>query len=653
MALGDLRRTIGPYEVQEVIGYGGMSTVYRALQHELDRTVAIKMLLPAYLNDASFRARFQSEARLIARLRHPNIVGIYDVSEDDGQPYLVMEYLEGITLHAAIVQRRQQELVFSPAEALDLLRPLANALDYAHSRNVVHRDLKPENIILTAHGPVLTDFGLAKLLQEESATVSIVMGTPAYMAPEQIESQPIDARTDVYAMGVMLYELLTGHVPYEGTSAVAVAQAHLSEPIPSLASLAPDLELTPQIDAICQRAIAKDKDDRWPSAGALIRALDDAIGAGQTQPADRPTVLSPIRPSGAAPRRVVAPVPRQQRPARNKPRPGVLVLLILLLALVVGGLWGGRYLATRSAPGTGADEARTAAIVAAEPPAITNEPALALGTMVTAEPTGEPTPTPLETSTPDGSVRGVVQAPTGANLRSGPGTAYPVIGGLPDQAMVTVLQQAEGWLNVAAETGARGWIATTLVDVRSGDIASLPRGEIPPPPATQAPTEQPAPTQAPASTAPSTSIAPGEAVRLEDTAFVGGFRNRGASVYGGRTATWVYGQGSGYSSMSATFRLDQAPSGVARLTIEGMDSEDAARTPLQVTVNGVGLFEGASPFPNDDLPLESGRWDALTLDLDPSILAAGSNTIIITNLGRGGVGLPPFVAVDYAIITLP
>ena len=222
MALGDLRQTIGPYEVQEVIGYGGMSTVYRALQHELDRTVAIKMLLPAYLNDASFRARFQSEARLIARLRHPHIVGIYDVSEDDGQPYLVMEYLEGITLHAAIVQRRQQGLVFSPTEALELLKPIANALDYAHSRNVVHRDLKPENIILTAHGPVLTDFGLAKLLQEESAAVSIVMGTPAYMAPEQIESQPIDARTDVYAMGVMLYDLLNGHVPYQCTLSLGV-----------------------------------------------------------------------------------------------------------------------------------------------------------------------------------------------------------------------------------------------------------------------------------------------------------------------------------------------------------------------------------------------------------------------------------------------
>jgi hypothetical protein len=228
-----------------------------------------------------------------------------------------------------------------------------------------------------------------------------------------------------------------------------------------------------------------------------------------------------------------------------------------------------------------------------------------------------------------------------------------VIGGLADQSAVTVVQQAEGWLNIVAGTGERGWIAAALIDVRSGDIASLPRGEIPPAPATQAPTEQPVPTQGPAPAALSASIAPGEALRLEDTAFAGGFRNRGASVYGGRTATWVYGQGSGYSSMSATFLLDQVPSGGARLTIEGMDSEDAARTPLRIAVNGVVLFEGASPFPNDDLPLESGRWAALPLDLDAGILVAGPNTIVITNLSRGGVGLPPFVAVDYAIVTLP
>ena len=225
---GQVRKTIGPYQVQDVIGHGGMATVYKAFQPELDRTVAIKVLLPAFVNDAAFRFRFQREARLIARLRHPNIVVIYGVGEDEGMPYLVMEYLQGTTLHAAIRQRRRQGVVFSPVETLELLRPLANALDYAHTRDVVHRDLKPENIILTGDGPVTTDFGLAKLVQEEAATVSVVMGTPSYMAPEQIRAEPVDRRADVYALGIMLYELLAGQVPFTGTTPVAVAQAHLS-----------------------------------------------------------------------------------------------------------------------------------------------------------------------------------------------------------------------------------------------------------------------------------------------------------------------------------------------------------------------------------------------------------------------------------------
>lgn len=663
MTSGDLPQTIGPYTVLEVIGHGGMATVYRALQRDLERTVALKVLLPVYLHDPSFRARFQLEARLVARLRHPHIVGVYDVSEDDGQPYLVMEYLDGITLHAALVERRQQGRVFSPSEALNLLRPLANALDYAHSRSIVHRDLKPENIILTSHGPVITDFGLAKLLQEEAATVSIVMGTPAYMAPEQIEAQPVDARTDVYALGIMLYELLSGRVPYEGTSPVAVAQAHLSQPIPSLASLVPDHDLAFEIDAVAQRAIAKSKEDRWPSAGAMVAALQDAVAAGAVQPSDRPTVSLPVPPP--IPRSVVLPAPRVQRLPKQESRSGALLLVIPLLAVIVGAILGGRSLLTRSAGTSSEQQPGASGVVAAEPastilpsPILTPSPGLSTEGM-TAVATVAATPTLASTPAPAAAVRGVVQAPTGAFLRSGPGTDYPVIGGLPDQTVVTVSQQIEGWLDISAETGERGWLAAVLFEPRSGDIAALPQGELPPTP--QVPTQQvPAtpiptlvpdePTQAPPVAAPPAQ--PG-ALRLEDTDFVGGFRNSGASVYGGRSATWVYGQGSGYSSMAAMFSIGQVVPGLAHVTIEGMDSEDPAKTPLRVEINGVVLFEGASPFPNDDLPLETGRWAALVLDFDAASLRSGVNTLTITNLKQGRRGLPPFVALDYAVVTLP
>jgi hypothetical protein len=142
-------------------------------------------------------------------------------------------------------------------------------------------------------------------------------------------------------------------------------------------------------------------------------------------------------------------------------------------------------------------------------------------------------------------------------------------------------------------------------------------------------------------------------VRLEDTSFDGGWRNRGASVYGGRTATWVYGQGSGYSTMTATFNSDAPAGGTATLTIEGMDSEDSTKTPMRVTVNGVTLFEGPNPLPNDDIPLATGNWGELTLQFDAAILHAGANSISITNLARGSVNRPPFIALDYALVQLP
>jgi hypothetical protein len=208
------------------------------------------------------------------------------------------------------------------------------------------------------------------------------------------------------------------------------------------------------------------------------------------------------------------------------------------------------------------------------------------------------------------------------------------------------MQQADGWLEISAATGERGWLAAALFDLHSGDVGSLPQAELPP--LAQVPTQAPVPTDPPVAPAQS-----GAVLRLEDSAFTGGFRNKGASVYGGRTATWVYGQGSGYSSMAATFIVDQAAPGVARLTIEGMDSEDRAKSPLRIGINGITLFEGASPFPNDDLPLDTGRWAALPLEFDAASLRPGVNTITITNLSQGTVGLPPFVALDYVVIELP
>ena len=658
MALNELKRTIGPYQVLDVIGHGGMATVYQAWEPELERVVAIKVLLPAFVDDAAFRFRFAREARLVARLRHPHIVGVYSFGEDEAVPYLVMEYLQGHTLQAELKRRRQSRAPYSPAQALELLRPLASALDYAHTRDVIHRDLKPDNIILTAGGPVITDFGLAKLLQEEAATVSVVMGTPSYMSPEQIQAQPVDQRTDVYALGILLYELLTSKVPFTGPSPVAVAQAHLSQVPPSLAGLNAGSSSMPLLDEVARRAIAKRKGDRWPSAGAMIGALERAVEGSCsttgkiTLPSSAPALAEGVRPTPPP----LATPPRLQRPPASAGKTGRLVLLLPLLALAGGALWGATVWAPRPADPLERPVAILTTVATPAPIAPTSRP----GGVPDVAPTPQPTlaAPPNAAVNPGRGVQALVQAPLGANIRGGPGMTYPPVTSLDKGVRLTVLGRSGGWVEVEADTGARGWIATSLVAIVAGEIDALPAAVAPPLPTLAAvaprPTrgENPGPAPAPASTAAPASVDE-VAIRMEDTAFGGGYRNRGASVYGGRTATWVYGQSSGHSQMAATFSLAAPGMGTASLTIEGMDSEDAAKTPIRIAINGVTLFEGASPFPNDDIPLQSGRWSPASFFFDASLLAAGSNTITITNLAGGGVGLPPFVALDYAVVRLP
>ncbi len=696
MSFSQLHKTIGPYEVLDVIGHGGMATVYRARQPDLDRIVAIKVLLPAFASDSGFRRRFEREARLVASLRHPHIVVIYGVGEEEGMPYLVMEYLEGPTLLVAIQQRRQDGRLFIPVEALELLKPLASALDYAHDHNVIHRDLKPENTILTAHGPVITDFGLAKLLQQEAATVSLVMGTPAYMAPEQIEARPVDRRTDVYALGILLYEMLTGRVPFGGPTPSAVTHAHLHEPAPPLAQLNPRLAALPRLEEVVQRAIAKRQEDRWPSAGALVAALAQAIDAPAAT-AGATTAVGVQGATPAAPRQTPMP---PSRPARLQPPPatgagrGRLVLLApLLLLLLIGGLVAARSL-RRQAPQageTGSPAATPAAGAAApappeptayrrtvvagavrEAPSTTAAAPAAAATIPAATAAPAPTATAAEGGSPavsapapNGAVQGVIDAPAGAYLRGGPGAAYPIVAGVRDATAVTVLGRSSDWLDIAAASGERGWVAAALVDIRSGDAASLPLEAAAPPPPVQgapAPPIAAAPNPArPIATeprpAPPRPTAPpaarGATVRLEDTNFNGGFRNSGASIYGGRTATWVYGQGSGYSTMAATFNVGAPGPGTATLTIEGMDSEGPAKTPMRVALNGATLYQGFDPLPDDDMPVATGNWGELALQFDAALLNAGANTITITNLAPGPKGLPPFVALDYALVQLP
>src|SRR5258707_12399045 len=259
----------GPYELIEEIGRGGMATVYRAYQPNVDRYVAVKVIHRSVSMDSKSLDRFTREARLIARLEHPHILPVYDY---DGQPppsYIVMRYLPSGTLKD-ILQREQ--LPYS--EVIYLMGQVASALDYAHRQGVVHRDIKPSNIMVDADGNAfLTDFGIARLVEgAEGLTASgMAIGTPGYMAPEQGLGTAIDGPADIYALGVMIYEMLVGRVPYSAETPMAVILKNNNDPVPEPSFSNPNLP--PRVDKRIQRAMAKKPEDRYSTANELARAL--------------------------------------------------------------------------------------------------------------------------------------------------------------------------------------------------------------------------------------------------------------------------------------------------------------------------------------------------------------------------------------------
>src|SRR5262245_13737886 len=246
---------LGQYQLREIVRRGGMSTVYKAYQPSLDRWVAVKVL--AHPGDPQFVARFEREARCIARLQHPNIVPIHDYGEQDGQVYLVVQYVEG--------GRTLDDLLgepMEPAAACELIGHVLGALGYAHERGIVHRDIKPGNVLMPSTSwPMLADFGIARVLLEEEegsrlTQQGVVVGTAAYMAPEQAFGTPVDERTDLYSAGVMLYEMVTGEVPFTADSPVATLMKQAYEQPPPARGVRPDLP--GEIEAILVKALAKE-----------------------------------------------------------------------------------------------------------------------------------------------------------------------------------------------------------------------------------------------------------------------------------------------------------------------------------------------------------------------------------------------------------
>jgi eukaryotic-like serine/threonine-protein kinase len=313
----------GRYRIVRRIGTGGMADVWLAEDTHLQREVALKVLNQRFAQDREFVERFRREAEAAARLQHPNIVSVYDRGEYEGSYYIAMRYVEGATLKELI------DRGLNPAEAAGLVRQVLEAAGFAHRHGIVHRDLKPQNVIVDEEGKaVVTDFGIARAGVSEITQTGSVMGTPQYLSPEQAQGHEVTSVSDIYSIGVILYEALTGRVPFEGESAVAVAMKQVSETPQRPSSINP--RVTPPLDAAVMRALEKDPGERFQSADAFIAALDAAMkDPGQ---AGGTAAFAPLPP-------VVA-VPEDEAEEEDERRRRRLLWIGLAIAAIVGILVG-------------------------------------------------------------------------------------------------------------------------------------------------------------------------------------------------------------------------------------------------------------------------------------------------------------------------
>ncbi len=316
---------IGIYEVKAELGRGGMATVYRAYDPRFEREVAVKVLPSELLHsDPQFRLRFEREAKIIAQLEHTAIVPVYDVGEADGQPYFVMRYMNGGSL-----SERIKAGGLTIEDAARILGAIAPGLDEAHSKGIVHRDIKPSNILFDKRGnPYISDFGIAKLSQAQAGNVtgSAIIGTPAYMSPEQAQGTEIDGRADIYALGIILFEMLTGQQPYQADTPMAVAIKHITDPVPHIRKINP--QLSERVDAIIQKAMAKDKNERFATAVEMTNTIQEAARHEPTKLQSPPTMLRDAR-KASEPTIKAKAVPEKK---------GVNALFIIVPVLALGAI---------------------------------------------------------------------------------------------------------------------------------------------------------------------------------------------------------------------------------------------------------------------------------------------------------------------------
>ncbi|MEW6092430.1 MAG: tetratricopeptide repeat protein [Chloroflexota bacterium] len=343
--------TVGRYRIVEQLGQGGMATVLKAYHAELDRYVAIKVLHPAFLEDTSFLARFQREARVVAKLDHPNIVPIYDYSEHEGRPYLVMKFIEGETLKARLTRAP-----LTQEEVQGIVEAVGAALGYAHKQGILHRDIKPSNVLLTNDGQIyLADFGLARIAQSGESTITsdMIIGTPQYISPEQaLGKKNLDEGTDIYSLGVMLYELTVGKVPFSADTPFSIIHDHIYSPLPLPRAVNP--AVSEEVERVLLKALSKERADRHKDVKSLVAAFQQAWAASPTvllppeqvetvqMAADAPTLppaAMPDQPASVEPTVPVAAAVSGSGEKPKKPRKFPWMWLALAVILLFGCLF--------------------------------------------------------------------------------------------------------------------------------------------------------------------------------------------------------------------------------------------------------------------------------------------------------------------------
>ena len=328
-------QTLGQYEIIERIGHGGMATVYKVRQPEMDRYVAIKVIESQFMSDPEILARFHQEVKVISRLEHPHILPVYDFGEYDGMPFLVMRLLEGGTLSS-----RLHDAQISLAEVDTIFSQLAEALSYAHEKGVIHRDVKTNNVLLDAKGNAfLTDFGIAKLTEgtQNLTSTGTITGTPSYMSPEQAMGRKVGPQADIFSLAVVLFEMLTGKVPFTAETPLAVMLRLVNEPLPSPRSIRQDIH--PSIEKVVLKALAKDTTHRYASVQQFLKDWKAALKDTLEHPFT-PDLRAPLPASqSVAQKKVAAKEPEKRRIPKI-----AWFLSILLVGLLAASIFVVRFI---------------------------------------------------------------------------------------------------------------------------------------------------------------------------------------------------------------------------------------------------------------------------------------------------------------------